>query len=189
MTKLSGLSSLETNMGKLLDMFQAAGVPVDDLRGTLPLNPNVSFHTRELQDIEGIVIHHSAGWAQATAKGIAEWCIEKRDFPGMPYTFYLRQPFPTESPPYSWAFCDRLREWGPQAYGVNSTTFGVCLGGNFLYTKPPLWMIDSLDKLVEILVQYFQEEVGTNLWVKPHREVSRTSCPGRVWEAYLEYKQ
>lgn len=176
-------------MGKLLDMFAQAGVPINDLRGTLPLNPNVAFNTRELGDIQGMVIHHSAGWPQATAEGIAQWCIEKRGFPGMPYSLYLRQPFSTEQPPYPWAFCNKLKEWGPQAYGVNDISFGVCLGGNFLYTKPPLWMIESLDKLIDVLLQFFKEETGKNLWVKPHFDVSSTSCPGRVWEAYLEYEE
>ena len=174
-------------MGKLLDMFQNAGVLVNDLRGTLPLNPDVHFHTRELEDIRGMVIHHSAGWAQATAEGLAQWCIEKRDFPGMPYTFYLRMPYSTESPPYPWAFCHKLTEWGPQAYSVNESSFGVTLGGNYLYTKPPLWMIDSLDKLIDVLLQFFREEIGIELWVKPHYAVSQTACPGRVWETYQKY--
>jgi hypothetical protein len=175
-------------MGKLLDMFAEAGVVVDDLRGQLPTNPHKPYKLRDLTNIEGIVIHHTAGWPQATAEGLANWCIEKRDFEGMPYTFYLRMPHPSEPLPYPWAFCHKLREWGAQAAGVNATTFGVSLGGNYLYTKPPFWMADSLIKLVDVLVKFFKEEVGTEIWVKPHREVSITSCPGRVWEAYQEYK-
>ena len=176
-------------MGKLLDMFQIAGVPVDDLRGQLPLNPNVSYGLRELEDIRGIVVHHSAGWPYATPEGLAEWCIEKRDFPGVPYTFYLRVPYSTEPMPYPWAFCVKLREWGYQAKGANLESFGVCLGGNYLYTKPPLWMIDSLTKLIDVLLEYFRQEIGTELWVRPHYEVSATACPGRVWEAYQEYRE
>lgn len=176
-------------MGKLLDMFQSAGLAVDDLRGQLPLNPHKPFGTRELIDVRGAVVHHSAGWAQATAEGLAQWCIEKRDFPGVPYSLYLRVPYPTEQPPMPWSFCNKLTEWGPQALGVNSTSFGVCLGGNYQYLKPPIWMLDSLGRLIDVLLEFFRQEVGTELWVKPHYEVSSTVCPGRVWEMYQAYRE
>ena len=175
-------------MGKLLEMFQNANLVVNDLRDTLPVNPDVPFNLRELADISGMVVHHTAGWPQATAKGLATWSIEKRGFPGMPYTFYLRMPFSTESPPYPWAFCHKLKEWGPQAAGANSTTFGIALGGNFLYDRPPLWMVDSLARLIDVLWDFFVLEVGNSLWVNPHFDVSVTQCPGRVWEAYQEYE-
>jgi hypothetical protein len=174
-------------MGKLLDMFAEAGIPVDDLRGKLPTNPHNPFKLRELTGIKGIVVHHTAGWPQATAEGLALWEIEKRDFEGMPYTFYLRMPYSTEPMPYPWAFCHKLTEWGAQALGANAISFGVALGGNYLYTKPPLWMVDSMVKLTDVLVRFFKDEVGTEVWVKPHYAVSQTSCPGKVWEAYQEH--
>lgn len=175
--------------GKLLDMFQIAGMPVDDLRGQLPLNPRLPFDIRELEDVRGGVVHHSGGWAYATPEGLAEWCIEKRSLPGMPYTFYLKMPYPTEQSPVPWAFCHELTEWGPQAINVNNISFGICLGGNYQYLKPPIWMVDSLSRLIDVLLEYFRQEVGTELWVKPHYEVSSTVCPGRVWEMYQEYRE
>jgi len=79
-------------MPKLLDMLTDAGLTVTDLREQLPTNPDVPFYKRDKEDIQGIVVHHTAGWRKATAQGIAYWCVEKRDFPGMPYAFYINWP-------------------------------------------------------------------------------------------------
>jgi len=171
-------------MGKLLDMLQEANLNVLDLRGEMPTNPNVPWNLRNLSDIRGIVVHHTGGWRTATPYNLARWHIEKRGFPGLAYTFYLRYPYMAYPPNVEWAFCHKLREWGPHAKGVNAETFGVGLGGNYEDSEPPIWMVESLKKLIEVLQRFFEEETGNELWVLPHFSVIDTVCPGKVWDVY-----
>lgn len=174
-------------MGKLLDMFQNAGLVVLDLRDVLPTNPDNPWILRDLTDIKGAVIHHTAGWPTATAEALAHYHIEKRDMPGLAYTFYLGYSLSLMEQP-QWVFCHKLREIGWHARGVNSHTFGIALGGYYVNEKPPMWMVKSMAKLIEVLRQFFREETGERLWVNPHYAVGRTACPGRVWEAYNKYR-
>lgn len=172
-------------MGKLLDMFQGAGLTVQDLRGKLSINPQIPWGVRELDQIQGMVVHHTAWDGIATPEGLAYWHVEKRGFPGIAYTFYLPQ---YQLDGARWTFCHKLREIGWHAKGVNSYTFGIALGGRYIDKEPPMWMIESTALLIDVLKGFFEEETGEGLWVNPHYAVSLTECPGKVWEAYTRYR-
>ena len=159
----------------LPDMLRKAGLDVTDLRSELPTNPDVPFPLRGIQEIQGIVCHHTAGWRKATAKGIAYWCIEKREFPSMPYTFYVKWP----DGKIDWCLDFEQAGWHCKSHNID--TFGIALAGNWRDEEPPEPMVKSLVVLVEVLREYFKQELS----FQPHYALSSTVCPGKVWEAYL----
>jgi len=163
-------------MPKLLDMLTDAGLVVDDLRGKLPISETEPVYKRDIEDIQGVVIHHTAGWRKATAKGIADWCIEKRNFPGMPYTFYIRWP----DGKVDW--CLPLIDIGWQCKEHNRKTFGIALAGHYGEEEPPEPMIQALTILISVLKEWFEQE----LQIHPHFALRKTSCPGMVWKTYID---
>jgi hypothetical protein len=166
-------------MKGLMKALEASGLEVTDLRGKLPTNPDVPFEIRNINLLNGGVAHHTAGWRKATAVGIAYWCIEKRDFPGMPYTFYIKWP----DGAVDW--CLDFEDIGWQTKKHNLESFGIALAGNYKDEEPPGPMIESLAILIAVLKDCFAQE----LWFQPHYALRPTVCPGKVWEAYLKEEQ
>lgn len=160
----------------LKEKLEQAGLEVEDLRGELPLSPDIPFYLRDIEDIIGMVIHHTAGWRKATAKGVAEWCIEKREFPGIPYTFYIKWP----DGKVDW--CLDFEQMGWHCKEHNNDTFGIALAGNWMDEPPPEPMVKSLAVLITVLKDYFKQELS----VHPHFALRNTACPGKVWKAYVE---
>lgn len=174
-------------MRGIIDILVARGVHLRDLRATLPVNPKRKWMYRELPLVKGAIIHHTVGKSWYTSNGIALMHIGL-GWPGMAYTFYIREEGPQYGSPIVTDFDHRLRDWGPQAGGsVNPETFGVALAGNFIPSKgpPSEVMVAELVRLMRGLQEFFQEEVGHLLYVKPHFQVSSTQCPGLAWPAYL----
>lgn len=165
-------------MGELLDMFANSGLVVHDLRTTLPTNPNNPWNYRELDQIFGIVVHHTAGtYDDYKAKNLAKFHI-RLGYQGIAYTFLIH-------PNGEIDFCHRLRDWGPQAGGEwNRITFGICCAGNYVSKEPTAVMVESLVKLVEVLQEFFP----TRVFVIPHFSVAQTACPGKIWKLYEENK-
>lgn len=162
-------------MGELLDMFTDVGLVVHDSRQELPINPNNPWNYRELDKISGLVLHHTAGTHDDyTAKNLAKFHI-RLGWPGIAYTFLAH-------PNGEVDFCHRLRDWGPQAgVGWNADTFGVCAAGNYVIKEPSVAMMESLTKLIKVLERFFFNEI----FVTPHRGISQTACPGKVWDAFV----
>jgi len=175
-------------MSALVDILMAKGVHLRDLRATLPVNPNRSWMYRELPRVKGAIIHHTVGKTWYTSEAIARMHVAL-GWPGMAYTFHIHEEGPAWGSPIVTDFCHRLRDWGPQAGTVNAETFGVALAGNWVSKLPEqevqIAMIQELVRLMRGLQEFFSQEVGHSLYVKPHCYVSSTQCPGLAWDKYL----
>jgi hypothetical protein len=167
-------------MGKLLDMYAQGGLVVHDLRLVLPTNPTNPWSERPFNGVLCAVVHHSAGNPKYTAQGIAAFHVSL-GWPGMAYTFYLHPETGDVD------FCHPLRYYGPQTGSkyFNQASYGVCCAGNYVSTEPPAVMIDSLVKLLRITNQFLVEEGAQQPYILPHKEISATACPGKVWDACL----
>ena len=186
-------------MGALTDILAARGVHLVEKRhgfteNALPLNPWQPWLDRKLDAVKGAIIHHTAGVAWATSEGINKMhqgLISESwpyGWPGMAYTFYVHHDYEQQPDlPVVTDFDHRLRDWGPQCGGLNAETFGVALGGNFVPSKgpPSEAMVMELVRLMRGLQEFFVQEVGHSLYIKPHFFVSSTQCPGLAWDKYL----
>lgn len=119
---------------------------------------------RNLSDIDMLIYHHRAG--QGTAESIHDIHLN-RGFAGAGYNFYIRK----DGSIY------RLRDINyvpAAAQGSNTRSINICFEGNLDNEEMTLEQIRSGQELTkEILKKY-----TTIKYIKCHRDVNNTSCPG-----------
>ena len=120
------------------------------------------FKRREITKF--IFVHHAAA-AQASAKDIHGWHLEK-GWSGIGYESVIRSSGSVELGRPHWAE-------GAQAYGYNHISVGVCLEGDLRVQPitPPQYK-SLINKLVELRTIY-PEAI-----ILPHSALVSTDCPG-----------
>lgn len=121
-----------------------------------------------------IIVHHSGdpiahAGEVATVQGIEDFHVRKKEWDGIGYHFLVG--------PSGTVYEGRgLGRNGAHAPGHNSTSYGVCLLGNFNDRLPPPSQMDGLKALCRWLVA--STVVTPNPHILGHRDVRATACPG-----------
>ena len=142
------------------------------------------YTTRELSDITGIIVHHSA---VEPIRGALD-AIERTDtyhknlgWPGIGYHFALGP----DGESYYVGDISTVRYHATSA--GNPWAIGIEVLGDFSVTSPSLLQMAGLVDLVANL----QFALGAMLPVRPHRDVTPTQCPGdglvRAWRAAAKF--
>lgn len=169
-------------MSKRLEhYFELGGVHVVDQRVSLPRNPAVPWGWRRQNKVKLIVVHHTGGWPQATAKAIAFYHIG-RGWPGIAYTLYVRLDGTVD-------FCHAITQWGPHAAPTNLYSMGIALAGDYSKVRPTKAMVASLVRVINAVSLWYLDHNWDTPKVEPHNAFARTQCPGLVWDAYLEHPE
>ena len=150
----------------------AAGSTIDygssyiDLRGKLPTRDGAEYRHRHIEDIEGIVWHHSATSGQ-TIRSIAEYHTQARGWPEIAYHYAIG---------YDGRIYRLLDEakWSNHASGHNHRTIGIVLVGNYQDREPTEAMMSAAARLQEDLC-----DTHDIMYVWLHRDTKATDCPGR----------
>lgn len=120
-----------------------------------------------------IVLHHSAS-PDVSAATIHAWHLA-RGWAGIGYHFVIRKNGDIERG-------RPLEMIGAHAgSGVNGSSIGICLSGDFMQDAPEPAQITSLLKLIDWLNQYYAPNNPQGLDIKLHREVAATLCPGDMF--------
>ncbi len=116
-----------------------------------------------------IIIHHSASF-DVPASEIHRWHLE-RGFSGIGYHYIIRQDGSIEE--------GRPIETIGAHAGTegNHDSVGICLTGNFENYNPDPKQINSLINLINYLKNYYQTELA----VVPHKDITPTLCPGKLF--------
>ena len=136
-----------------------------DLVKELPRHPTKRYALRSSKFLRGIVIHHSAG--RGTPQQVARYHVEKLGWPGIGYHYMIG----------SGGTIYKVNNVSTLSYhcaGSNKVSIGVCLIGNFEIEEPTKEQLTALHELVTIL----RNSTQNKLWVKGHRELTATDCPG-----------
>lgn len=64
--------------------------------------------------------------------------------------------------------------WNAGAWDVNGETVAIVLAGNFMNKYPT----DAALKAAAGIIAYYKKTTGLDLYIKGHREVKATDCPG-----------
>ncbi len=136
-----------------------------DLSGDLPVAEARHYPRRDLSEINGLVIHHSATKGR-TIRSMAEYHIEVKGWPGLAYHYAI-----------GWDgvvyHCQDDRNASYHTQGHNRHNVGVVLVGDYEAKEPSEAMIRSLGMLIEDLRGKYRMD---HAWM--HRETKATLCPG-----------
>lgn len=148
------------------------GVPVLDLRGTLPRKS--VYPTRSLAAINYLVIHHSAVNVDSTAKETARYHVEKLGWPGIGYHVLIHWDGSIE-------YCNNLTTASYNVAARNHEVVGVCLLGDWTSRFPGDKQMEAAGRVVLGL----RTELKRTVPIVGHREIAvpghGTACPGNVW--------
>lgn len=156
------------------------GIPTYDLRRSLPTGGN--YPTRELKQIERIIIHHTAVNTDLSAQDIARYHVEHNHWPGIGYHFLVHQNRLVD-------WCNDLRtvsyhagkKGDEQIQGIsvnNWSSIGICLSGNFIEGRLPTPQQLLATRVLIALLEYY---LGRRLKVLGHQDLGGTCCPGDAW--------
>ena len=143
-----------------------------DIVDDLPKNPNSSYPTRTLSQIDTIIVHHSAVPSTAGGAnpvGYANFHINSPNygFPAIAYHVVIQ--------PNGEAFLtNRLETISYHVGALNTNAVGVVVSGNF--DNENLTDIQR-DTLVKVL-KWIQKKVGKKLKIHGHYRYANKTCPG-----------
>lgn len=155
----------------------------DDLRGSLPSNPNGpngDFSLRQLSLIDTIAVHHSAGSVLESWKSIAAYHIgPERGWAGIGYHIGIKQG--------RVSYLGGIEKGRACVKELNHRVICVCVAGD--YTEIPLAAADkaALTRVVAVLQRWARASLQRQLRVKGHGEMpgQATACPGDAIKAIL----
>lgn len=121
---------------------------------------------RQLSDITGIVIHHSATTGQ-TAYDFADYHVNHHGWPGIGYHYVI--------PPEGGVLqTNQLTSISYHTLYTNTPLVAICLPGNFNVAEPSAAQLRDLKKLIKQLKNTLPNQVT----LSGHRDHKNTSCPG-----------
>ena len=124
------------------------------------------FQPMDKDDVEYIVLHHTGVEADQTVETINNFHRFNRGWAGIGYHFYIR--------PDGQIYKGReVTVQGVHTPGANNKSIGICLTGNFNYSKPNADQIESVVKLIRWLNKNYKK-----LEIVGHRDKASSQCPG-----------
>lgn len=148
---------------------------VIDIVNALPKHPTKPYPTRSKDQIQNIVIHHSAVGGNQSPFVVARFHVESSHLsstgaPGIGYHFYILEDGTTYQTNY-------LNTVSWHVKNQNTACVGICLSGNFDVSRPTTAQQSSLRRLLKALKQALPQAriVG-------HRDLRPTSCPGKNFD-------
>lgn len=145
---------------------------IKDLRRVLPRHPSRRYGRRSLEQIEQIIIHHTAGPTNQTPKEIADYHIgpnhiSDEGIPGIAYHFMINRKAEVFQ-------VNDLETISWHVSGQNTRSIGVCFIGHHDQIAPTN---EQLNQLIR-LIQYIQQHLRRSLEIAGHRAYANKSCPG-----------
>jgi N-acetyl-anhydromuramyl-L-alanine amidase AmpD len=142
-----------------------------DMVGKLKTRPDKSYKKRKIEDVDQIVMHHSAT-KEGSPEAFANYHVGTLKWPGIGYHYVIDK----KGNAYK---CNPISNVSYHAAGANYNSIGICLVGNFDIENPTDAQMKTAVELVK--------EIKQNMRIKRvigHREVKGTkkSCPGKNFD-------
>jgi hypothetical protein len=147
--------------------------PIQDLTDALEKHEENRYRTRPLSDIRMLVVHHSAVPPSVGPRRIAQYHVNRLNWPGIGYHFLIGE----DGVIYQGNSVETVSthagsEGNP--YGV-----GICFLGRFMDgALPAPAQLQAGARLVAWLMQELSLDLDA---IKGHRELMQTACPGDQW--------
>lgn len=130
---------------------------------------------RNINNISGITIHHTASTNDNSIRDIYDIQSNKFIKIGVCYTFVIRKNGDIIK-------CHKYDELVSHAPNANNSDISICLDGNFELENPTDRQIESLKYLINYIKQTFNIHQ-----IRGHQDVkgNATACPGRTLEKII----
>ena len=171
-------SRLQSLVDRLMPETGTIVAQIEDISDSLPKHESETYDTRELTDIENLVIHHTAVSADVGPQTIARYHVDKQGWPGIGYHYYIM----ADGAIYQ---TNRLQTISYHVRHANPASVGIALAGNLMGTGPMPRQMESASGLLAFLIQRLGLTTDS---IKGHRELVATACPGDQWEAGLMWR-
>jgi N-acetyl-anhydromuramyl-L-alanine amidase AmpD len=145
---------------------RAYGIPITNVVYRLKRHWWKAYDTRELSQIDSVVIHHSLT-KSGNAEAYARYHVEENGWAGIGYHYVIGKEGSIEQ-------TQLLKTASNHTSGQNTRSVGICLTGNYDIQQPPPVQVEAAVKLI----RYLQDRLGRQLRITGHNEHSSKSCPG-----------
>ncbi|GAB4533229.1 MAG: hypothetical protein Kow0063_14930 [Anaerolineae bacterium] len=186
--QLAALQARIAELEKQLEEAKAAPgsgiplVPQPDIAvviDELPRHPTARYPTRELSQIDSIVLHHSAVPASVGTARIARYQVEQQGWPGIGFHYFVHDDGRIEQ-------TQALETISTHAGNANATSIGICLAGDFTAHPPTEAQLLATGQLIAWLLQELNLPLEA---IHPHKDYAATACPGDQWDTGTRWGQ
>jgi N-acetyl-anhydromuramyl-L-alanine amidase AmpD len=135
--------------------------------------PNKQFPTRPLNQIQRIIIHHTAIPPTVGAERIAQHRVDNQGWPGIGYHYFITGEGAIQQ-------TNELTTQATHAGQYDPVAVGVCFAGDFTSAVPSAAQLEAGARLIAWLMR----QLGLNLAVvNGYKELVVTQSPGQQWDS------
>lgn len=151
--------------------------PIQNITDQLKRDPNQQFPTRSLDQIQMLIIHHTAVAPTVGADRIAAHRVDKQGWPGIGYHYFITSEGLLQQ-------TNELTTVASHAGDYNPMAVGICFAGDFTQTPPTPAQIEAGAQLIAWLLG---ERHLLPSAVFGYKELVNTQSPGAQWDSGVRW--
>jgi hypothetical protein len=155
--------------------------PMEDVTTRLRRHPVKRFDRRTLDQIKYLVIQHSVLPSDFPPERIANYLVEKKQWPGIGYHFYIT----SDGTIYQTNRLETVCYFAGSNVRNNPLGVCVCFAGNFTDEVPTEAQLSSGGKLLAFLMQELHLPMEG---IRGHKEFVVTQSPGNQWDSGRKWR-
>jgi hypothetical protein len=154
---------------------------MEDVTTRLRRHPVKRFDRRTLDQIKYLVIQHSVLPGNFPPEKIANYLVEKKQWPGIGYHFYIT----SDGTIYQTNRLETVCYFAGSNVQNNPLGVCICFAGNFTSEVPTAAQLSSGGKLLAFLMQELRLPIES---IRGHKEFVITQSPGNQWDSGRRWK-
>ncbi len=155
--------------------------PMEDVTARLRRHPVKRFDQRTLDQIQYLVIQHSVLPGDFPPEKIADFLVEKKQWPGIGYHFYIT----ADGKIYQTNRLETVCYFAGPNTQQNPLGVCICFAGNFTDEIPTPAQLSSGGKLLAFLMQELALPIES---IRGQKEFVATQSPGQQWDSGQKWK-
>lgn len=150
---------------------------IQDITTQLKRDPGKQFPTRSPDQIQMLVIHHTAVAPTVGADRIAAHRVDKQGWPGIGYHYFITADGQLQQ-------TNELTTVASHAGDYNPIAIGICFAGDFTQVSPTPAQIEAGAQLIAWLLRERNLSLSS---VFGYKELVNTQSPGAQWDSGVRW--
>jgi hypothetical protein len=155
--------------------------PMEDVITRLRRHPVKRFERRTMDQIKYLVIQHSVLPGDFPPEKIADFLVEKKQWPGIGYHFYIT----SDGKIYQTNLLETVCYFAGSNVRYNPQGLCICFAGNFTEAIPTPAQLKSGSRLLAFLIQQLHLPMES---IRGQKEFVITQSPGNQWDSGQKWK-